>query len=130
MRHTGSVPQHPRQMAHRIGLGQWHCSFDIIPKHWHSLQYPLQPSLHDQITPATPPSPMCDAAGAPLLLTQDQGFKQAVDWRLLFSGAQARLLSLLFRAVYGGGGVGGHMRCPNCKYIFRYFCKTHIYIIL
>lgn len=49
----------PAQMAHQISFGQWHCSFDIIPKHWHPLQYPLLSSLYDQITQTLSSNSMC-----------------------------------------------------------------------
>lgn len=49
----------PRQMAHWISPGQWHCSFDIIPKHWLPLQYPLLPSLYDHIARAPSSTSMC-----------------------------------------------------------------------
>lgn len=37
-----------RQMAYGMWLDQWHCSLDIIPKHWHPLQRPFLSSLYDR----------------------------------------------------------------------------------
>ena len=62
--HTAANASHmvcavrPRQMAHRICLGQWHCSFDIIPKHWHPLQYP-PPAVTVWTASPLPPSSTC-----------------------------------------------------------------------
>lgn len=120
---------HPRQMAHWICLGQWHCSFDIIPKHWHSLQYPLLSSLYDQITLGPSSISMCCllwCCWGLFLFTLDLGFKQ--DWRLSFSGAQTHLLSRLFRCVYMmcGWGIDAAFCCnPYPLYDTRqcHFCK-------
>lgn len=43
------------QMAHRICCSQWHCSFDIIPKHWHPLNLPS--CRHFMIRSHEPPPP-------------------------------------------------------------------------
>ena len=93
------------QMAHWICCSQWHCSFDIIPKHWHPLNLPSCRHFMIRSLKPPPPSPtvvLCDARRSVLLCSYL--FKMRVlnhRLRKVFKNTDA---SAFFFSVYRIGG--------------------------
>lgn len=79
-----------RQMAYGMWLGQWHCSLDIIPKHW--LQRPFL-SLYDR-------PHLCVLSPVILLpLTKDHGWCYPLSLLVIIHSHRARRW---------------HFRCNRC----------------
>lgn len=96
-----------RQMAYGMWLGQWHCSLDIIPKHWHPLQHPFLSSLYDR-------PHLCVLSPVILLpLTKDH------DWYYPLS---------LLVIIHSNRARRCHFRCSRCRlsvHICCTACLTH-----